>query len=37
MWTFRYTYVEENICMGIMERLLFINATVEVGVEVHIA
>ena len=37
MWTFRYTHVEENNCMGIMESLLSTNATGEVGVEVQIA
>ena len=34
MWTFKYTYVEENSCMGIMETLLSTNAIVEVCVEV---
>ena len=37
MWIFRYTHVEGNSCMGIMESLLSTNAAVGVGVEVQIA
>ena len=37
MQTFKYTCVEANNCMGILETLLPTNATVDVGVEVQIA
>ena len=37
MWTFRYTHVEENNGMGIIESLLSTNAIAEVGDEVQIA
>ena len=35
MWTFKYTHVEENSCMGIMESLVSTNAVVEAGFEVQ--
>ena len=31
MWTFRYTHVEENSCMGVMESLVSMNAVAEAG------
>ena len=33
MWTFKYTHVEENSCMGNVESLVSTNSVVEVGVE----
>ena len=35
MWTFRYTHVEENNDIGIMECLVSTNIAPEAGVEVQ--